>query len=38
MKTIPRLTLIESLSVNAMLAVTLIAAASVNTICLIAYL
>ncbi len=38
MKMIPKLALLESLSVNAVLAVTLALAASANAICLIAYL
>jgi hypothetical protein len=38
MKMIPKLAVIESLSLNAVLAVTLTLAASANAICLFAYL
>lgn len=38
MKMIPNLVLIESMSVNAVLTVTLIIAASANAICLLAYI
>ncbi len=38
MKMIPKLVAIESLSLNAALAVTLVVAASANAICLLSYL
>lgn len=38
MKMIPKLALAESFSVNALLAVTLVVAASANAICLLSYI